>query len=299
LIRPDASVMIGVTVAAPAVQSCGEGMAAVLQPPVSASNDQVYFRDGDTKIRMLVPPSSAVDVTSVPGNANSISFFSVSPDDQRIAVVVEDLSGPAIKLRLYVEDLHGGGHHSDIYTTTTPKGKGGATLWPMGWHEGSLVLAMWAACTFEHVPYPSEWHVVDASTATRKAVMGDASCVPSVWPSPAGVACFDPVASKVRVYDWTARLVTALQTQVGTAELSPSGHLLAAGSGGGLGNPSPTTTMIGTDGSGSVTTPGHMGCLWIDDGHMLAPDAVIAYPSGTATALAQSGQCAGRFPGGL
>jgi len=38
------------------------------------------------------------------GDANSISFFSVSPDDKRIAVLVEDLSAAAaIKLRLYVE----------------------------------------------------------------------------------------------------------------------------------------------------------------------------------------------------
>ena len=31
----------------------------------------------------------------------------------------------------------------------------------------------------------------------------------------------------------------------------------------------------------------------------LAQDAVIAYPSGAAAVLAQSGECAGRFPGAL
>lgn len=300
LIKPDASEAGGVSVAAPSVQSCGQGMAAVLQPPVSTSNDHVYFRDGDNKIRMLVPPASAVDVTTVPGGPNIISFFAVSPDDTRIAVLVEDLSGStAIGLRLYVEDLRGGGHHADIYTTATPKGKAGAAPWPMGWHQGQLVLAVWAACTFEQVPYPNAWHVVDASTANRVAVIGDTSCPPSVWPSPVGVACFDPVASKARVYDWTGKLGTTLQTQIGVPELSPSGLLLSAGNGGGLGNPAPTNTMIGIDGSGSVSSPGHMGCLWIDDSHVLAPDAVITYPSGAAAPLAQSGQCAGRFPGGL
>jgi hypothetical protein len=300
LIRPDATEAAAVSVAAPSVQSCGQGMAAVLQPPVSASIDQVYFRDGDTKIRMVVPPASSADVTSVPGGPNTISFFSVSPDDQRIAVLVEDLSGPAtISLRLYVEDLRGGGHHADIYTSTTPKGKGGVTLWPMGWHQGRLALALWAACTFEQVPYPSSWHLVDAVAANRVATIGDANCVPSVWPSPAGVACFDSAAGKVQVYDWAGKLASTLSTQLGATEVSPSGHVLAAGSGGGVGNPSPTTTIVGVDGSGSVTSPGHMSCLWIDDGHLLAPDAVIGYPSGAAIPLAQSGQCAGRFPGGL
>jgi hypothetical protein len=53
---------------------------------------------------------------------------------------------------------------------------------------------------------------------------------------------------------------------------------------------------------------GHSACLWIDEDHLLAPDAVIGFPSttpgqgvvaATVTALPASGQCAGRFPGGL
>jgi hypothetical protein len=300
LIKPDASEGGSVTVAAPSVQSCGQGMAAVLQPPVSASQDEVYFRDGDTKIRMVVPPTGAVDVTTVPGGPKTISFFSVSPDDQRIAVVVEDLSGStSVGLRLYTEDLRGGGHHAEIFATSAPRA-GGTTLWPMGWHQGRLVLAIWPVCTLQQVPYPSSWHVVDASSANRLATIGDASCVPSVWPSPAGVACFDATGNgTVRVYDWAGKQVAALQTKIGVSELSPSGRLLAAGNGGGLGNPSPTTTMIGTDGGGSVASLGHMACLWFDDSHALAQDAVIAYPSGAATVLAQSGECAGRFPGEL
>ena len=301
LINPDATEAASVSVAAPSVQSCVKGMAAVLQPPVSASNEQVYFRDGDTKIRMVVPPSSSVDVTTVPGDANTISFFSVSPDDKRIAVLVEDLSAAAaIKLRLYVEDLHGAGHHIDIFTSTITKGQGETTLWPMGWYQGRLVLAVWAACTFQKVPNPKEWHVVDAANATRWATIGSAGCVPDAWPSPAGAACFDPSdGGHVRVSDWTGKLSATLLTDVGATELSPSGRLVAEGSGGGPGNPSPKTTMLNIDGSGVVASPGHVGCLWMDEGHVLAPDAVISYPSGAATALAQSGQCAGRFPGGL
>jgi WD40 repeat protein len=297
VIRPDATVAGSVSVSPPslAAQACGQGMGAWVQPPVSATNDQIYFRDGDTRIRMLEPPSNAVDVTTVPGNTNLVSSFSVSPDDQRIAVAVEDFSAAStIGIRLYVEDLHGGGHHSDIYTTTTPKGKGATTLFPTGWHQGRLILGEWAACTFEIVPNPNAWHVVDSSTAVRQATIGDANCIPSAWPSPAGVACFALHTNQVRVYDWTGTLTATLQTQTGATELSPSGDLLFAGGGG----PDPSTTVISVNGRPSVTTPGHVGCLWIDESHVLAGDAVINYPSGSATPLPQ-GLCAGRFPGGL
>ncbi|MGH7763318.1 MAG: hypothetical protein ACREOM_02745 [Candidatus Dormibacteraceae bacterium] len=276
-------------------QGCGQGMGAVLEPPVSATNDEVYYRDGDSKIRMVVPPSGSTDVTTVPGNANVVSSFSVSPDDQRIAVLVEDLSAATtIAERLYVEDLRGGGHHADIYTTTVPKGKSATTLWPMGWHQGRLVLGVWGASTFEQALYPNAWHVVDATTALRQASIGDANCIASAWPSPAGVACFVHQAGQVRVYYWTGKLTTTLLSQTGAMNLSPSGDVLFAA----VGGPDPATSVIGLDGRTSVVTPGHIGCVWVDDSHVLAFDAVISYPSGSVTALPQ-GLCAGRFPGGL
>ncbi|TAN34467.1 hypothetical protein EPN29_03650 [bacterium] len=298
VIRPDGGVAASATVAAPSFQSCGQGVGAVLQPPVSATSDEVFFRDGDTHIRYLSPDGRTGDATTVPGGATTISFFSVSPDDQRIAVVVEDMSAAsAIGLRLYVEDLHGRGHHVDIYRASVPEGKGATTLWPMGWRQGRLVMAVWAACTFEQVPYPQEWHVVDAATGARQATIGNVGCVPSIWPSAAGVACVD--STQARIYDWTGKLKAMVATQVGQAELSPSGQRLAAAGSGGMGDPSPATTAFSVDGSSSVTTPGHMACLWIDEDHLLAPDAVITLPSGAATPLDASGVCAGRFPGGL
>src|SRR5487761_868105 len=128
LIKTDATVVADVPVATATTQFCSaQHDAVVAPPPVSASSDEVYFRDGDTKIRQVVPPGSAVDVTTVPGGPTTVSFFSVSPDDLRIAVLVEDLSAPtSTGLRLYVEDLRGGSHHSDIYTATTPKDKTGS-----------------------------------------------------------------------------------------------------------------------------------------------------------------------------
>src|SRR5689334_16146824 len=192
LIRTDGSFAASVPMADPSGHTCGYGAGAWTLPGVSASNHRVYFRDGDNRIRAVVPPSSVVDITSVPGGVNVISGFSVSPDDTRIAVSVEDFSHlPAIAQSLYVEDLRGHTHHAVIYTATATAGKQPTMLWPMGWHGTELVLAVWNACTFEQLPYPNAWHVAESATGIRRASIGDANCIPASWPSPAGVACFD------------------------------------------------------------------------------------------------------------
>jgi hypothetical protein len=304
LVAPNGAVGPTATVAAPSAQSCGQGAAAVVQPPVSASADKVYFRDGDTKIRFVTPSGQTGEATTVPGSATLVSFFSVSPDDQRIAVVVEDLSAAStISLRLYVEDLSGGGHHADIYSTTTPKDKNPTTLWPMGWHQGLLVLALVTACTFEPAGLsPSEWHVSDAVTAARQVTIGG-NCILSYWPSPAGVACVDNGTNlQATAYDWSGKVtasipVTSSDYQSG---LSPSGAHVFFATGQGIGAPAPATRVF-TVGAGPAggTVAGHSACLFIDESHLLAPDAVIASPSGAVTPLPASGICAGRFPGGL
>jgi hypothetical protein len=304
LVAPNGSIGATASVAAPSVQSCGQGAGAVLQPPVSATADKVFYRDGDTKIRYVTPTRQTGDATTVPGSATQVSFFSVSPDDQRIAVVVEDLSAAStISLKLYVEDLSGGGHHADIYSTTTPKGKTGATLWPMGWHQGMLVLALVTACTFEPAGLsPSEWHVSDAVTAARKVTIAG-TCILSYWPSPAGVACVDNgSALQATVYDWTGKVTATIPISSSDYQsgLSPSGGRVFFATGFGIGAPPPATRVF-TVGAGQTggTVAGHSACLFIDEGHLLAPDAVIAIPSGAVTPLPASGICAGHFPGGL
>jgi hypothetical protein len=302
LVKTDASLAASVPVATASTQFCSaqhDGVAA--PPPVSATNDEVYFRDGDTKIRQVVPPGSAVDVTTVPGGPNIISFFSVSPDDQQIAVMVEDVSsGTAISERLYVEDLHGGGHHVDVFTTQVPKDKRGTTLWPMGWHAGAIVLAVFPVCTFEPASLtPSEWHVSSATSATRIGTIQANNCTLSYWPSAAGVACVDTSKLQATMYDWAGKATSTVTTQAGDLQsgLSPSGRALFFAAGVGVGAPSPATRIVATSGSGNV--PGHSACLFINEDHLLAPDAVITFPPISAAPMDQSGVCAGRFPGGL
>jgi len=315
LIKPDASQAAIAPFGPSSVQFCSSNNDGAMQPPpVSASNTQVYFRDGDNKIRRINVPSGATDVTTVPGGPTVVSFFSVSPDDQRIAVVVEDLSAATtISLRLYVEDLVGHGHHADIYTTTQPKGKTGTTLWPMGWHQGALVLAVVVACTFEPAGLtPSEWHVSNASTAIRMATITANNCTLSYWPSPAGVGCINSTGATT-LYDWSGKVV-AVTGPNGTGSgysqtsLSSTGNSIFFSTGFGIGAPPPATGIVQLGPGPYATVGGHMACGWIDEDHLLAYDAVIKFPAETpgnvqvgavVTPLATSGQCAGRFPGGL
>jgi hypothetical protein len=310
MITPAGTIAAHAKVAAPSVHTCGQGTGAVLEPPVSATNDKVFYRDGNTNIKFLTPNGQTGTATTVPGSATKVSFFSVSPDDQRIAVLVEDLSpATTIKLSLYVEDLIGHAHHSVIYTNSTPKLKNGITLWPMGWHQGLLVLAVWAPCTFEPAGLvPTEWHVSNATTAVRVATIGSNGCIPSYWPSPAGVACVDSSTHQANRYDWAGHVTAGTTTQVADFQsgLSPSGRSMFLTPGQGIGAPPPSTRIVvlGTGGASSVQ--GHSACAWIDEDHLLAPDAVIAFPSSATstvtsgvTALPAGGVCAGRFPGGL
>lgn len=309
MITPTGTIAAHATVAAPSVHTCGQGTGAVLQPPVSASDDKVYYRDGNTRIKSLTPEGQTANVTTVPGSATKVSFFSVSPDDSRIAVLVEDLSpSTTIKLSLYVEDLTGHTNHTVIFTNTVPKFKNETTLWPMGWHNGLLVLAVWAPCTFEPAGLvPLEWHVANAVTAVRVAKIGN-PCIPSYWPSPAGLGCIDVSKGQANRYDWSANNTGSATSKTSDtlSGLSPSGRSIFMAPGQGIGAPPPSTKIVSLGTGGDSTVTGHSACLWIDEEHLLAPDAVIAFPSNatttvasTVTALPASGQCAGRFPGGL
>jgi hypothetical protein len=313
-------------VAAPSVRTCADGMGAVLQPPVSAGKSNVFFRDGDTKIRSLTPGGRTADVTTVPGGPKTVSFFSVSPDEKRIAVLVEDLSpATTINIRLYVEDLHGGGHRVDIYKATTPK-KGGSTLWPMGWRRGNLVLAVVTPCTYTDgtgkiLPAnlgPTEWHVSSAIDGGRLATIRRAGCALSFWPSPAGVACVEPYGRTAYLYDWGGGLTRTLDhIRVPTqTSRSQSGRTILFSNQRGIG-PLPSE-LLKHDGSAEVSqmwdlAPRGMGgvsgltdilCLWIDETHAIGAQSIYALPGGTRTSLPAnqlipSGVCAGRFPGGL
>ncbi len=121
-----------------AVTCAGAAAAVVPVSPVSTSNTRVYFMDAQGVVRFLSPDGSTGQATTVPvGTASRRSMFAVSPDDQRIAVIVDDFNSSGATTRLYVENLNGGGNHLDLFSQSV-----GFTLWPIGWHgTNNLVLA--------------------------------------------------------------------------------------------------------------------------------------------------------------
>src|SRR5258706_2123989 len=204
--------------------TCTGGTDSVIIPrPVSASNGHVYVREGSA-IRMVVPPSTLVDVTTVPDGSRVVSMFSVSPDDQKIAVVVLDTSSPtAITTRLYVEVFFSGAPPADIYTVSASRSGTPTTLWPMGWHQGNLVLAVVPACAYG----VQEWHVSSPVTAGRVATIKGNNCQMSVPPSPAGVACAQ-ASGPTTLYNWGGKVLgvtgPGVQFSIASTGLSPAGE---------------------------------------------------------------------------
>jgi hypothetical protein len=224
-------------------------------------------------------------------------MFAVSPDDQRIAVVLDDFTSGGASTHLYVEDLNGGGNHVDLFSES-----GAFTLWPVGWHgTNNLVLAVTPSCTQGGGPFccgPQELHVVDPATAGRRFTIGSRStCVIAGAPSPSGVACENNAGgfTQATVLNWTAGTTRTVPIPGPTfAYLSPLGTSLA---------------LVDNNGTSffpnNVGAPGMFACTWIDDSHVLSggdpqhQPRVVTLPSAVMVPVAAQGDCAGRLPGGL
>ena len=113
------------------------------------------------------------------------------------------------------------------------------------------------------------------------------------------------------LYDWTGKVISVTgpgSQDAGSATgLSPAGQSIFFSTSG-VGVPVPGTRIVQLGPGPYATVQGHAACGWIDEDHLLAGDAVIQFPAETpgnlqvtanVTVLAASGQCAGRFPGGL
>lgn len=305
-VGPDGCLGPATPVAAPSAHSCPGGVPAVVPPPVSASNSRVYFRNGDSDIWFVTPVGNNQDVTTVPGGPTTVSFFAVSPDDQRIAVVVEDLSGPStIGLRLYVEDVVGHGHHADIYSTTI-SASGGLTLWPSGWQNNDLVLAVVTACSSTPVRHPVAWHLVDPATANRLVNIDTSVCLSTLIPSAGGIACATPntgaagaANGRIRIYNWSGSLIwDAVNSDTNMdqpAAVSPSGTRMFV-------NASTTWDFLVVQAVATNDLPlmkPPFACLWIDDATVMTSSTVVAFPTQKMQDVGFQGDCVGRFPGSL
>lgn len=215
----------------------GPGAAAIDLPEVSASSTRVYYLDGDQDVRYVRADGSGGLATKVPGTTTAHAAFAVTPDDRRIAVSVLDYATSPPTLHLYAEDL-GGANHAEIFSSKT------AWVWPVGWHQGRLVLAATGAPPFTQQgiafnPYDApEYHVVDAVSANRLATIGSGDyqtgCQPLGVLTAAGTACYHRTATAggagyFSTLDWTGKLGSLrMATDTwGIAGIAPSGTSLA------------------------------------------------------------------------
>jgi hypothetical protein len=296
LVAVDGKVVASSDASTPAVVNCANAAAALVSLPVSTSNTRVYFMDAQGVVRFLAPNGSTGRVSTVPaGTSSRRSMFAVSPDDQRIAVVVDDFTSNGASTRLYVEDLNGGGNHLEPYSES-----GAYTLWPTGWHgTNNLVVAKVPSCTQGGGPFccgPQELHVVDPATANRRFVLGGSACVIAGSPSPAGVACESTANYNQATWlNWTAGTVRSLSIN-GPAFIyvSPGGTFAAF-----VDNNGTSFTI------GAASISGMFACAWIDDGHVLSggdpqhQPRVATVTTGVVVPVAAQGDCGGRIPGGL
>ncbi|HET7338215.1 MAG TPA: hypothetical protein VFK22_01590 [Candidatus Dormibacteraeota bacterium] len=297
IVGVDGKVVASAEASPPPLPTCANAAAALVSPPISASNSRVYFLDAQGAVHYLGIHGETGTATTVPApTASRRAMFSVSPDDSRIAVVVDDFNSSGASTRLYVENLSGGGNHVDLFSQT-----GAYSLWPVGWHgTNNLVLAKTAACTQGGGPFccgPLELHVVDPATATRRFTLGNSSsCVIAGSASPSGVVCENsPNFTQGTWLNWTAGTVKTLALNgPAFAYVSPGGQFVAF-----VDNNGTSFTI------GAPTIAGMFACTWIDDNHVLSGgDAqhqprVATVMTSAMVPVAAQGDCGGRLPGGL
>ncbi len=167
-------------------------------PYISTSSSTVYFLDGDATLRSLSVKGAVKSVETLPGDSARRVAFAVSPDDKRIAVAVIDYSParasaaraadgqPAPALQLYVEDLSGG-YRVSVFESS------GLYYWPVGWHNGKIVLAGGPALTRNYLPLnpysASRYFLIDAMLGSKPVALGTGDCAPTGAITSAGTAC--------------------------------------------------------------------------------------------------------------
>lgn len=297
IVGVDGKVVASAQTSTPPLPTCANAAAAVVSPPLSASNSRVYFLDAQGGVHYLGVDGATGTATTVPAPTTTRrAMFSVSPDDSRIAVIVDDFNSSGASTRLYVENLYGGGSHLDVYSES-----GGYTLWPIGWHgTNNLVVGKSPACTQGGGPFccgARELHVIDPATATRRFTLGDySSCPITGTPSPSGVVCENGTDfTQGKWLNWTGGTVKTLALNgPAFAYVSPGGQFVAF-----VDNNGTSFTI------GAPTIAGMFACTWIDDNHVLSGgDAqhqprVATVTTSAMVPVAAQGDCAGRLPGGL
>jgi hypothetical protein len=263
---------------------------------VNTSGTRAYYLDGDSTLRFIKPDGGRGVATHFQLGPHQAAAFAVTPDDTRIAVSVLDFTQYPVGTHLYVEDLAGGGHHADLFSSTS------VMEWPAGWHAGRLVLALGLNVPpqnlYEGFLRGHGYHVADAATATRIRSLCDGwdSFVPEVK---AGTVCQSGTDTRLVSWEGDVRQVPKTGSCSPAGPMSPDGSLIAT-----LGCGGSTVGLM--DDSGKLATlslKGEPGG-WIDPQHVLVKsaagaDLILDARDGKTQATRAQGFFAAALPGGL
>jgi hypothetical protein len=251
-------------------------------PETSVSNTHVYFLDADTVIRSLAVDGTVAVVKTIHSQPNSQVVFSVSPDDQRIAISIITLatsqSTEPVDETMYVEDLTAQTNRVSLYSSRT------LAKWPIGWHAGNLVVAVGAKDigTYDNAYAATGYQVIDPATGRQMASL---ECVRGLLVA-AGTACGSGFCSSGTVCgpgtlgkeDWDGtktlfslpagpppRIFLAFATG---AELSPDGSTVAAEV---FTDPQASAyqTMLFQNGKATALMSGSAPAGWLDSDHLI------------------------------
>ena len=175
----------------------------------SASRSRLYYLNKGSEVRFLQPDGSSGTATNIVLQGQQQAGIAVSPDDIRIAVSILTYGPPvtgsvslAYKgMRLYVEDLNGGGHHVEIFSSST------VAEFPIAWTAGRLLLAVTRplCCDGDTLnPYAAtSYHVVDPGTGQRLVALCAKDSVGPVGPiEPVGTVCWPSAGSSPQFTTW-------------------------------------------------------------------------------------------------
>jgi hypothetical protein len=282
-------------------------------PNVSASGSHVYFLDGDSIVKSLAPNGAVATVMDLGVGSSQQAVFAVSPDDRRIAVSLLDNLNYPVRTQLYVEDVGTGGNRADLFS-------GIVLEWPIGWHQGSLVLAVGINAhpqdcrdTFSYSTLG--YNVANAATGDRLRTTCDqrTSYYP---PVPAGSVCPNNSAigdrsTLVESWDGDSRTLSNVGGCPQNGALSTDGMWVAsklgAAPGGGCTGQN-NIYLLGRDDKVSQTNAHGAPEGWIDPAHLVvmaepisssATRSILDVRSNSVTELGGVGFFGGSLPGGL
>lgn len=289
----------------------------VSPPLVSASDQRVYFLDGDTDIRSLDPAGQTKLVKSIADGSNRTLAFAVNPGESRIAValIAQDSDSAKSTSTGYVEDLAAASNRVALWSNTGRD----ALRWPVGWYGTAVIDEIDDCGSGYGYGYTGttacSYHVVDAGMGKRTATVCEGPAVqpsatyvnysPSGLPTRAGVACNEseqPQSScggtfTISAADWTGAehdFISKTTTSscggnvlpVSGCYLSPDGTVMACAD-----STTSAATLLTVNGSTHNLGRRYNILGWIDGSHFLGEvDAstlgVITAPTGALNSLA-------------